>query len=284
MNLVKTVIHIGLPEPIRVMHLSDTHFCYSDEHDEPRVRAMADRRKSHFENGTPDGMRKYWDEAVAYAHENHLPILHTGDLLDFLTHGNAVYAKDLLKDEDCFFCVGNHEFCHYVGEATEDLAYKMEQLPKIQPYFDDTLLFASRVIGGVNFVAVDDGYYLFTDWQRHRLEHEVSKGYPVILMLHNPIHTDALYSIMMNERNQPCAYLTGTPEEMMACYPEMRRNQQRADEPTKRFIDYVAHEPAIKAILAGHLHFNWEGELPWGIMQYVTGGGFLGDAREIEIV
>ena len=70
----------------------------------------------------------------------------------------------------------------------------------------------------------------------------------------------------------------------MQCYPENRYNQQLADEPTRRFIEYISNEPAVKAILAGHLHFNWEGELPWGIMQYVTGGGFLGDAREIEIV
>lgn len=285
MNLVKTVISVGLPSPIRLLHLSDTHFCKADELDSERLhRHAASRLNGAFLHNGEDRIQEHWDEAVAYAKENDMPILHTGDLIDFLSHGCGAHAQKMLKEVDCFFAMGNHELCHYVGEAREDLSYKMEQLPKCQPFFKDPLLFSSRVIGGVNFVAVDDGYYLFTDWQRQRLEYEVSKGYPIILMMHNPIHTDELYDVMMNERKQPCAYLTGTPEEMMRCYPEGRYRQQLADEPTLRFIDYIAHEPAIRAILAGHLHFNWEGKLPWGIMQYVTGGGFLGDAREIEIV
>jgi len=62
--------------------------------------------------------------------------------------------------------------------------------------------------------------------------------------------TDALYDVMMNKRCSPCAYLTGTPGEMMACYPEDRYRQQLPDESTLRFIDYIAHEPVIRAILA----------------------------------
>ena len=285
MNLVKTTVRIGLDAPVRVLHLSDTHFCKADEFDSERVHGMAARRlKNAFLHDGADRIQEYWDEAVAYAREKNLPILHTGDLIDFLSHGCGAFAKELLKDVECFFAMGNHELCHYVGEAREDFSYKMEQLPIAQPFFKDPLLFASRIIGGINFVALDNGYYLFTDWQRERLEYEVSKGLPVVLMMHNPIHTDELYSVMMNERKQPCAYLTGTPIEMMASYPADRLAQQRADDATWRFIDYIAHEPAIRAILAGHLHFNWEGDLPWGIRQYVTGGGFLGDAREIEFI
>lgn len=285
MNLVKTTIRIGLPAPVRVLHLSDTHFCKADDHDPEHMHAhAASRLKGAFLHNGEDRIQEYWDEAVAYAQANSMPILHTGDLIDFLTHGCGAHAQKMLENIDCFFAMGNHELCHQVGKAREDHSYKMEQLPVCQPFFKDPLLFASRVIGGVNFVAVDNGYYLFTDWQTERLKYEVSKGFPVILMMHNPIHTDALYDVMMNEKKQPCAYLVGTPTELMQCYPEHRYNQQLADAPTNRFIEYISHEPAIRAILAGHLHFNWEGELPWGIMQYVTGGGFLGDAREIEIL
>ena len=50
------------------------------------------------------------------------------------------------------------------------------------------------------------------------------------------------------------------------------------------FIDYIYAQPLIRAVLAGHLHFNYETRLPSGIMQYVTGGGYCGDTREIEFV
>ena len=53
------------------------------------------------------------------------------------------------------------------------------------------------------------------------------------------------------------------------------------DDDTLRFIDYVNHEPAIRAILAGHLHFDFEDALPSDIPQIVTGGGFRDCAREI---
>ncbi len=285
-NIEKSVISIGLEQPVKVLHLSDTHFCAADEFDSESVQKMAARRlKGAFlDTDGADRIRQYWDQSVAYAKENNLPIIHTGDLIDFLSHGNAVLAKELLDDIDYFFAAGNHEFCHYVGRAREDLAYKMEQLFYIQPSINHNLLFASHVIGGINFVSVDDGYYLFADWQRESLEREVEKGLPIVLIMHNPIHTDALYDVMLNEKKQPCAYLTGTPEHMMRSYDPHRYKQQLADEPTRRFIDYVSKTPLIRAVLAGHLHFNYHDMLPWGIPQYVTGGGFLGDAREITFV
>lgn len=67
----------------------------------------------------------------------------------------------------------------------------------------------------------------------------------------------------------------------MTGYSEDRRVQQKPDDDTLRFIDYVNHEPTIRAILAGHLHFDFEDALPSDIPQIVTGGGFRDCAREI---
>ena len=102
------------------------------------------------------------------------------------------------------------------------------------------------------------------------------------MMLHNPLHTDALYDMMM--KAHPCAYLTGTPDAMTARYDDYRLRQQRPDEDTLAFIDYVYSQPLIRAVLAGHLHAPWEGPLPSGVMQYVADGGFHDWAREIEFV
>ena len=68
---------------------------------------------------------------------------------------------------------------------------------------------------------------------------------------------------------------------MAASYPPDRRVQQSTDAPTRAFIDYVQSQPLIRAVLAGHLHYDFETRLSGGAVQIVTGGGFRGCAREI---
>ena len=43
-------------------------------------------------------------------------------------------------------------------------------------------------------------------------------------------------------------------------------------------IEYIKAQPLIKAVLAGHLHFFHQSELRGGVTQYVTGGGYEGEA------
>ena len=71
------------------------------------------------------------------------------------------------------------------------------------------------------------------------------------------------------------------PEDVAASYPPDRRVQQSTDAPTRAFIDYVQSQPLIRAVLAGHLHYDFETRLSGGAVQIVTGGGFRGCAREI---
>ena len=61
----------------------------------------------------------------------------------------------------------------------------------------------------------------------------------------------------------------------MASYSEMRFIQQKADELTKETADYIRSFPQVKAILAGHLHFDYESLLGGRIPQLVTGLGTL---------
>ena len=281
MNLVKTRIHVGAERPFRALHLSDNHLCHADMRDGQRKVDLAKKRHGVFstDSTTPESLL---EEQLSYARENGLTVLYTGDLIDFVSYQNLENAKAALEGVDCFMTAGNHEYSLYVGEAFEDVPYKMQSYGLVQGYFRNNLVFDSRVMNGVNFVAVDDGYYRFDARQLEQLKAEAAKGLPMVLMLHNPLHTDALYDMMM--KAHPCAYLTGTPDAMTARYDDYRLRQQRPDEDTLAFIDYVYSQPLIRAVLAGHLHAPWEGPLPSGVMQYVADGGFHDWAREIEFV
>ena len=281
MKLEKIRIEAGAARPFRALHLSDNHIAFADMRDGQRKVDLAQRRRAAFNKGQ-GFVEALLQEQLAYARSNGLPVLYTGDLIDFVSYQNLEYAKAALEGIDYFMAAGNHEYSLYVGEAFEDVPYKMRSYDLVQSYFRNNLLFDSRVMNGVNFVAVDDGYYRFDARQLEQLKAEAAKGLPIVLMLHNPLHTDALYASVM--RDEPCAYLTGTPEAMMDRYDDYRLRQQRPDAETLAFIDYVYGQPLIRAVLAGHLHRAWTGPLPSGVTQYVADGGYHDWAREIEFI
>lgn len=282
MNLQKINLHIGLEKPLTLLHLSDTHIILADERDDERKRKLAENRVHAF--GVPqDEVIRNLDAALDYAKANCDLVVHTGDLIDFVSHPNLDILSEKLSAEDTFFAVGNHEFSLYVGEAKEDTAYKMQSFDRVRAASPNDLDFASRIVNGINLVAVDNGYYLFTENQLERLKKELQKGLPVILLMHNPIHTETLYDYMMNVRKSPCAYLTGTPEELLSCYPADRREQQRPDKPTLDFIGYIKKQPQIKAVFAGHLHFFHQDQITGTLPQFIAGGGFNNEATEYRI-
>ena len=166
---------------------------------------------------------------------------------------------------------GNHEFSLYVGEAFEDAAYRNQSLARVQGAFTNDIRFASRLIGGVNFVAIDNSYYRIEREQLERLRREVKRGWPIVLTMHTPLYCEPLYTFMMNEKKRPCAFLMATPEPLMAAYPEYRLLQQQPDSVTLEAAATITSEPLIKALLTGHLHVDLDTMLTPSLPQFVTG-------------
>ncbi len=266
MQILESTIHIGLPKPVSVVHASDTHLTLADTRDDQRKIDLAKARLPIFPTAEDD-LSFLSDFATAKG----LPILHTGDLIDFVSAANLDAAKDFAANNDLFFAAGNHEFSLYVGEAKEDAAYRNQSLAKVQACFTNDIRFASRVIGGINFVAIDNGYYLFEENQLTALKAEVAKGLPIVLLMHNPLYEDSLYDFHIKLLPGAPTYLVSVPEEKMAYYTPDRYAQQKEDAVTHEMTEYITNEPAIRALLTGHLHFNYESALPTGKMQLVTG-------------
>ena len=287
MKMIKSTIEIGLEKPIKLLHVTDTHLSYADERDDERKQKLAIARQERAFNDTPDErILKSLLEQIEYANENCDMLVHTGDLIDFISVQNLEKARWAMDQSKNFFLIaGNHEFSRYVGEAWEDEAYKMNPptFGQVSRGLGTDLLFASRQIGGVNIVGVDNGYYQVEKWQLERLKKEVDKGLPIILMMHDPLFEESLYQDIMKGGAKSTG-LVGCDEEHLLPYEEYRAIQQRPSKDTLEFVEYVLSEPAIKALLTGHLHRNYESKLTNGIIQYVTGGGFNDIAREITII
>ena len=277
MNLIRSTVKIGLERPVRLLHVTDTHLTYVDEWDDERKHALAERLRD-------PNKEKYLEEHIAYAEAHCDLLVHTGDLMDFVSHGNVEKAREIVKREKFFFIAGNHDYSQYVGEAWEDDAYRMNSYMQMGYGLGVPMFFNARTVGGVNIVGIDNSYYRFADWQLWRLRREAEKGLPIVLAFHDPLFEQSLYDRHYELHPSDCTYLVGCDEEHLLPYNEFRAVQQRPDEATLRFIDYVRKEPLIKAILTGHLHFSFESNITPTLPQFVTGGAYEGVAREVTLV
>lgn len=274
-------LKVGAETPFRIVHITDTHLTYADSRDDERKNVLARARAQYFPQA-----EAVLQETCRIAGEHHAVIMHTGDLIDFVSAANLDRVRQFTDAHDCFMAAGNHEFSLYVGEAKEDAAYRNQSLDKVQAVFRNDIRMASRVIHGVNFVALDNGYYLFEKEQLDFVKAEVNKGLPIILMMHTPLFEQQLFDELMGAMGEctvekPCAYLAGVPQEKMKAYSPERFEQQKADEVTLEAIAYFKSEPLIKAILAGHVHRTMDAKLTEKVPQIITS---TTDIRLITVV
>lgn len=281
LNIVKTELNLGLEKEVRLLHVTDSHICRAYDTEDADLCAMAKSRKAFFDGGIEGKTERLYEQACKYAKENGLTMVHTGDLIDFISEANLDYIEHAFDGIDCLYASGNHDFCHYVGRAKEDLLYKRENMKKIAPRIKDNMIFSSKDVGGVNLVALDDSYYRITDGQIDMLRAEAAKGMPILLFMHVPFYVPEYAEFFL--KNNGCSYMLNTPREILERFSENRFFAMAPDEQTIRAVDYIMNEPAIKAFFVGHNHENGEEMLSNGVMQYITGATYKGYVREIII-
>lgn len=271
LKILKNTVHIGLEKPIKLLHMTDSHITRDDP-----WHSRAEVFDTEYKGCAED----FFFAALDYAKQNSMPILHTGDLIDFFSKGNFDFIDKYFSNTNYIYAAGNHDFCHMLGEAKEDYDYKWEKIREIAPHFNCNLYFDSRIIGGVNVVTLDNSYYFISHGQIEALKAEAARGYPIILAMHVPIHVDTLTSL--TPIGEP-AYVMAAPDDVLAHYSEDRRLQQTPDRTTLEAVEYIKSEPLIKAVVTGHKHMNHEDKLTPTLTQFVTDGTFSGYVREITI-
>ena len=288
LDLRDTTIAVGAQRPFSAYQVSDTHIVRVDTRDTDEKARLAARRGRFSLWG-----EHYLDATIARAKAEDALLLHTGDLIDFVSEANLDLASGHLSDGDWIASCGNHEFSRFVGEAREDAAYKQGSFDRVQKAFPNELTFASRIINGVNFVVLDDVYYNVTEEQHARFEAEVKKGLPIVLLCHVPFYTPKLADFVMKAVNNKCAYVTGAPDALVDTYLggknetgenawRSRAVQQRADKSTREFVRWLHEQKLLKAILCGHLHYHFEEPFSATATQYVCAATFKGMARAIS--
>ena len=257
-----TRLHFGLPKPIKILHITDVHLSLADDIDGDDMKEHAALRRNTFfkEGGFPErDPVGYLEDAMEYSKSFDCTVI-TGDVLDFTSHANCKMAKNILAGKDYMFCAGNHEFCPKVG-IPDSFDRKSEIFDCIQSNFRGNMDFESRIVGGVNIIAIDNSYFIWTEEQFEKLKFEVSRGLPCVIFCHTPITHKHM-------RHDPHHKDLAVADEVV--------------EFTRKVNDFIINEDTIKAVFAGHLHKNGEEDLG-NKKGYVLGALFKGIVGEIII-
>lgn len=283
---VKTIeLNIGAPEPFSVFHITDDHICLADERDNERKRELAYDRGMGFSGGRPERQLEIAREMTDFVKKEGLPLIHTGDLIDFVSYANLDFAREYFKGIDVIFSAGNHEFSQYVGEAWEDEDYKKQSFAAVAAAMPDGMEFGVRMIHGVKFITIDDGYYYVLPSQLEMLKKELSDGISAVLVLHNPVYSADIHSqVMLGKSRSDPPYLTGCPEELLTELSDHRLRQQKPDETTLEFVKLCNSAGNLKAVLAGHLHKEYISRLDSGIPQIAAEGAFSGTVYKYNFI
>ena len=277
----------GLARPFSVLHISDTHLSLmsaKELENVDRARLHRDRNGSMFPHGRG---AKGLAAAVAYAASRRMPIVHTGDLIDFYGEANAAVVRKFTEEESVYAAAGNHEWAYFMYTRKEDVRRNRDLfIARLCDVYRNDLDASARVIGGVNFVAFDDWDSNVTERQAAFIDAELAKGLPTILLCHCPFYVPRLHAEGMERcRDKPHSDLVGLPlaehERIRALTPSEAWHR-----PTKTTLEFVERLKAagnLKAILCGHLHRFHEERFSPTAIQYVVGANSAGAAYEVSL-
>lgn len=265
MEIIRNSICAGASEPFSLLHVTDIHIALPDETDEERIIQLAEKRRKKYTFS-----ERVLEETAALAKEESALPLITGDIMDCFSHGSAEVIKTFTEKNECLFAAGNHDFRVFGGMEYDVPASREKNLGAVSALFKNDIRFFSRIINGVNIVGIDDAYYRFEEYQLEALKKETEKGLPIVLALHVPLYTPECYDLMITEKRR-YASLVCVPEEKMNIYPPERYIQQKEDAATREAYDFILSCGLIKAVVCGHVHKNFEAELPSGVPQLITG-------------
>ena len=283
----QVTVNCGLGKPFSILHISDTHLVLMNEI-EKRNACRAELYDKRFNTWQSRYATEGLAAAVEYAKERNLPIIHTGDLIDFIGEENIAAAAKFAADSGAYCVAGNHEWAYYMFTKHDNLELMQEtHIARLSAAYRNDLDASARVIGGVNFVSFDNWDFQVNERQDALVRAEFEKGMPTVLLCHCPFYAPKLHESETKRRTDkgkpPSTGLMGTPPDVFAdlLKANPREKWRTPSERTAAFVEWLRGRKNLKAILCGHLHRYHEEEFMPGVMQYVSDTTSSGHGYEV---
>ena len=248
----------GVDGEFYFLHVTDNHLCHCDDRDSDLIERMARRSKV---------FREPADEAVSFVQtvRKIRPdfVANTGDFFDRPTAANMDAGKRLVDSYGVpfYFTPGNHDWYKPADRANRDYWHG-----RFAVLTEQNLDWYVKEMRGVNLLFLDDSDYQISDEQLVRTRELLDTGKPCIIFMHIPVGIDSLLPATIARWKKPI--VVGADTETPS---------------TLAFCEMVKSRVEVKAIFAGHLHFDHVDELGGGGRQYVTGPGSEGRYRFVRV-
>lgn len=266
-----TILIKGLEQPYKIYHITDLHLTGMGESDpQSRHDEAALRARCIFEaDGKPAAQRlsEYYADARAWGADL---FLMTGDIADTPSDPNVreLYAAVAAGGVKTFFVIGNHDWSYsddYHTEQARALHYE-----KYAPLSDGNVSAHYLEYPDLIIAGIDDGPECIQSEQLDFLRALADKGKPILLCMHIPVTCPTLVEDTVRDWRRDINIGPGA----------ILKNAATAE-----LCAYIRNPASrIAAVVAGHLHFSHEDELSPGLVQYITGGAYLGISRKITLL
>jgi len=284
-NETRTTVRIeGLPQPSRVLHVTDSHISLCDERDQKWLEGAAKSRehfaKYHVEaTGRTSYTEKTFAETIASFKEQQIDLIAlTGDIVQLPSKACVDFTASTLKASGIpwLYTAGNHDWNFGNGYCSDEL--RQQWWPALQALHDGEPAASARVVNGLNFIAIDDSNYQITAEQLAFTKQQLGKGLPSVLLVHIPLSLPTLRPPTVARWNSPI--LIGDPD--WSPEPRTKWGTHADDAETLEFIRVLSTSPNLAAVLCGHIHFPHADNINPRAMQYVGRPGYEGGARVLD--
>ena len=264
-------LEVGLTKPVRLIVINDLHLQINNDEIAAEQKEFMTNRVSEF---TTNGLstEKRWKKLPKLINDVDADyVLFAGDILDYNSKANAEALKAGLDklNKPYMYVRADHDMeCYWQATVSPQDA----EVRQAAICDNDYLLvkdLGEIIIMGVNFTQNN-----ITDGTLERINEVMAMGKPVVVLTHIPI-----------------GQWQGTE---LQNYSESVRDGRRlywapgADkEPNAATAEYInliyAEDSPVVAVLAGHLHAKWEGQVSPNAIEHIFAPCFMNNVGIVNI-
>ena len=270
-------------EPIRIVHIADTHLFRDDERGVPYKKysgrmAKAYNQTKHFITDELTNPELAFEAALNFAKESQADLITLiGDIFSFPSEAAIEWVQAKLEEVNIpyIYVAGNHDW-HYEGMEgpLEDLREKWIANRLLPLYQGNHPLMSAYDVKGIRFLAIDNSTYQINDDQLAFFKKQVASNVPLVLLVHIPMYAPGK-SISFGCGNPDWGASSDRNFELEG---RLRWPESGHSKTTFDFHKAVFSAPNLMGIFSGHIH-RFSLESIKGKPQIVTddnaSGGYL---------
>lgn len=255
----------GLEQEYRFAFLADMHIVVENEQVAEENIETVQARRTTFVTGRGTPAADYWSDLAGRMQDYDVDgVLLGGDMIDYASDTNVAAMKagtDQLT-VPYMYLRADHDYASWYNDLDKkyirELHGTIDDNPEVYVWEYDEFC----------VVGVDNTTAQISDTALEELREVFGKGKPIILVMHVPVNS--LVDTSLDEQSK-AAWQDRNLSWGENCYYE-------PDENTSEFLSWIyAKDSPVVEILAGHMHFTWDGDVTDSVHEHVFYPAYTGN-------